>query len=153
MSSNENRTGMSWGAIIVIVVVAMIAGSILDGPRSDASERRIDSPDSTFDDTAFLGGIRRENGSSTFRGGRATAFMGGINLDFRDANMEGDEARIDISAVMGGVDIRVPRTWTVVNRIVPVMGGVTDRTVAPSESAKRLILDGAVLMGGVKIRN
>ena len=79
--------------------------------------------------------------------------MGGINLDLRDATMEGSEATIDVSTLMGGVNIRVPRKWRVVNRIVPVMGGVKDSTESPAEGSPRLVLQGVVLMGGLEIRN
>ena len=78
--------------------------------------------------------------------------MGGVQLDFRDATMEGNEARIDVTAVMGGVDIRIPRSWTVVNHVTPVMGGVQDHTRS-TDGNKRLVIEGTVLMGGLKIKN
>ena len=78
--------------------------------------------------------------------------MGGVSIDLRDASMEADEATINVSAVMGGVDIRVPRSWTVVNRVSAILGGVDDHT-RPVDANKRLIVEGSVLMGGLDIKN
>src|SRR5262249_28878308 len=140
----------SWGPLVPILVVVTIVLAIIDRPRSDAADRQVREGDSTFSDTAFLGGIVRKYDSSIFREGEATAFMGGVDLDFRDAIMEGDEARLDITSVMGGVKIRIPRTWNVVNRVEAVLGGVEDHTHSTNGN-KRLVLQGTVLMGGLEI--
>jgi hypothetical protein len=108
-SSRVQRRESSWGALVPIIVIATIAFAIINN-RSDASDRLIRPGESTFSDTAFLSGIERKYDSSTFQHGEAEAFLGGIDLDFRDATIEGDEARLDVTAVMGGVKIRVPRT-------------------------------------------
>ena len=60
----------------------------------------------TIDDTAFLGGVDRRIQSDDFRGGQATAFMGGINLDLRDAHTTQDEVVVEATAILGGVKIR-----------------------------------------------
>ena len=76
--------------------------------------------------------MRRWDGSP-FRGGEMTAFMGGCELDLRQAEMApGEDATIDVFAVMGGHEIRVPETWAVVTKAVPIMGGVEDRTRPPA---------------------
>src|SRR5207244_4367513 len=96
---HDRRTRkMDWQPIIGILIVVMFLSFILDGPRSDASNRQGLTSEATFSSSAFLGGIERRNKSSAFRGGNATAFMGGIDLDLRDATMDGNEARINISA-------------------------------------------------------
>jgi hypothetical protein len=145
------KTG--WEPIIGVLVVVAIVSFVLDGPRTNAFGRARPANEATLNNTAILGGIEKRITSSAFRGGDATAVMGGINIDLRDAAMEGSEATIDVSALMGGVTIRVPRKWKVVNRIVPVMGGVKDNTVSPGDGGPRLVLRGVVLMGGLDIRN
>jgi predicted membrane protein len=137
---------------IGIILIALVVFFFVNGPGSRASERRWVSTDSNFNETAVLGGVERTNNSQNFRSGEASAFMGGVNIDLRDATMEGSEATIHVSAVMGGIDLRVPRNWTVVNHVTPVMGGVDDRTNS-SDSHKRLIIEGTVMMGGLDIRN
>jgi hypothetical protein len=143
----------NWEPIISILVVVGIMSFFLDGHGSDASGRARPVNEATVSNTAILGGIEKRITSSAFRGGDVTAVMGGINLDLRDADMQGSEATIDVSALMGGVNVRVPRKWKVVNRIVPIMGGVKDNTASPAEGSPRLVLEGVVLMGGLDIRN
>jgi predicted membrane protein len=137
---------------IGIILIALVVFFFVNGPGSRGSERKGVSTDSNFDETVVLGGIDRINNSQKFRRGEASAFMGGVNLDLRNATMEGSEATIEVQAFMGGVDIRIPRTWTVVNHVTPIMGGVEDHT-SSSDGEKRLIIEGTVVMGGLDLKN
>ena len=108
---------------------------------------------------AVFGGSERTISSQNFRGGKATSIFGGIELDFHDADIEGEEAMIEINCIFGGVEIRVPDTWHVHSRSLPVFGGYTDKTRAskvPDQTAakkKTLVITGMVLFGGVDIKN
>lgn len=105
--------------------------------------------------SVFAGGRDVRLDSQSFRGGEASSVMGGIRMDLRDAAIEGDEAVIEINAVMGGVELRVPENWVVVySDVDSFLGGVEDRTRSvPSENSQRLVLRGTVFMGGLEIRN
>ena len=142
----------SWGPIIVLLTIGTVVFLVLNQPQSDAANGRVLTTDSRFDDAAFLSGVERRYGSVPFRGGEADAFMGGVKLDFRDAIMEGDSAVIDVAAVMGGVEIRIPKDWTVINHVTSIMGGVKDHTNS-RDTSKRLVIEGTVLMGGLEIKN
>ena len=102
---------------------------------------------------AFLGAVVRRNRSSDFRGGSASAFMGGVDLDLREADIADGRAVIHVFAMMGGVDIRVPEDWTVEVGVTSLMGGVEDKTRGPAAASKRLVLKGTAFMGGIEIRN
>jgi Domain of unknown function (DUF5668)/Cell wall-active antibiotics response 4TMS YvqF len=103
--------------------------------------------------TAVLGAVMRGNNSPAFRGGSLTAVMGGCELDLRKAAIDG-EAVIDVFALWGGIEIRVPEDWTVESRIVPVLGGVDDKTRPPLGATRhRLVLNGFVVMAGVEVKN
>jgi hypothetical protein len=110
-------------------------------------------PNAMMSVMAIMGGVTRGNNSSAFRGADILAFMGGCELDLRKAAING-EAVIDVFAMWGGIEIRVPEDWTVVSHIVPLMGGVDDKTRPPqAATAHRLTLRGFVLMAGVEIKN
>ena len=104
---------------------------------------------------AVLGGVDRRVLSSSFAGGDVTAFMGGGKLDLREATLAaGAEALLDVTAMMGGFEIKVPESWNVIVDIVPFMGGYEDKTRHPADpSAPRLRVRGFVMMGGVEVRN
>ena len=103
----------------------------------------------------MLGSSKRRWGKSIFRGADTTAIMGGCELDLREALMgAGELAVIDVFVMMGGVNIFVPPHWTVSQEIVPLMGGVQDKTRSvPSNPAQHLLVRGTVVMGGVEISN
>jgi predicted membrane protein len=104
---------------------------------------------------SLLGSSKRRWGKSVFRGAETTAFMGGCELDLRDALMSpGELAVVDVFVLMGGVTIFVPPHWTVSQEVVPFMGGVHDKSrSAPSNPAQHLLVRGTVVMGGVEISN
>jgi predicted membrane protein len=104
---------------------------------------------------ALMSSSKRRWGRSIFRSAEATAFMGGCELDLRDALLAGDApAVIDVFVLMGGVNIFVPVNWTVSQDVVPLLGGVQDKTRSiPSNPAQHLVVRGTVMMGGVEISN
>jgi predicted membrane protein len=104
---------------------------------------------------SLLSSSKRRWGKSVFRGADATAFMGGCELDLRDALMSsGELAVVDVFVIMGGVNIFVPPNWTVSQEVVPLLGGVHDKTHSvPSNPAQHLLVRGTVVMGGVEISN
>jgi hypothetical protein len=131
------------------------AGSPSSPPQyADRSERL-----SMF---AVWSSVRRASVASPFRGGDVTAIMGGGQLDLRLATIPpGEEAVLDIVAVMGGVEILVPSNWEVSTPIFPFMGGVEDKRFPPlhtdpnavRKESGRLVLRGLVMMGGVHIKS
>jgi predicted membrane protein len=108
---------------------------------------------STVNATAILSGVRLASSSRTFRGGDLTAIMGGCEVDLRQATI-GGEAVIDVFSMWGGIEIRVPDDWVVVNQGTPIMGAVEDKTrPTPGAGAQRLIIRGVAIMSGVEVKN
>ena len=109
--------------------------------------------DATINAVAVLAGIERGSNAAAFRGGELTAFMGSCEIDLRQAAIQG-EAVIDVFAMWGGIDIRVPDDWRVIGRVTPIMGGFEDKTRPPRGAAVHtLVIRGFVLMGGVEVKN
>jgi len=137
-----------WPALLVAFGVFLVWQG-MSVPRRRAAEASND----LISAMAVLGGVSRGNNSAAFRGGELTAVMGGCELDLRHAAIDG-EAIIDVFALWGGIEIRVPDDWTVVSRVTPILGGVDDKTRPPQMAARhRLVLRGFVVMAGVEIKN
>lgn len=136
-----------WPLVLVAVGLRMLAfpGRGAPAPRDDV--------DGVENCSAFLGSVERRVRSADFRGGSASAFLGGVHLDLTGADVAGGEAVLHVSAVMGGVEIRIPEDWTTDVRLTPMLGGVEDRTRGPAAAARRLVVEGAIFMGGLEIRN
>jgi hypothetical protein len=101
--------------------------------------------------------VQRRSTSQEFQGGDLGAFCGGWDLDLRQAGMAGSEATIDVFCWWGGGEIKVPQEWDVVVKVLPLFGGVADKTthptVQPGVAPKRLVLTGTAVMGGVEVKN
>jgi hypothetical protein len=102
---------------------------------------------------SVLGGGEYRIRTKNLRGGDIVAFMGGFDIDLREADIEGSQATISVSALMGGGVIRVPETWGVSMRVTAFMGGHALKTRESSQPQKTLIVKGIALMGGVEVRN
>lgn len=139
--------------VLVLGAVVLVLAVVFSQPTSLAQDEQIENGKDTFSDLAIMGGVKRTNVSKDFRGGGATAVMGGVELDLRESVMDRKEAVLDVSSVMGGVKVRVPENWTVVSRVNSVMGGFKDSTRHPPNEDHRLILKGTVLMGGLQVSN
>jgi hypothetical protein len=129
------------------------AAASLAGGESTAGADAGDTS-SSFRDAAVLGSIERRSVSQTFRAGDASAFMGSVAIDLRESRMASNEAIVDVSVVMGSIELRIPRGWTVESRVSALMGSFEDLTDVPVEMpANRLVIRGSALMGSVEVRN
>ena len=156
----------SWRAawpLILIGVGLMVVYRAMTGQRTGRSgmlvaegkDKLQDMPaagSQTVDVTAVLGGFERRVHTQDFRGGEVTAVMGGCALDLRGASMK-SEAIVHVFAFWGGVTLKVPPDWTVVLEGTPLLGGFEEKTIAPPDNSKRLIVRGYAIMGGVEVRN
>jgi predicted membrane protein len=110
--------------------------------------------ESVISSTAVLGGFGRRIVAQEFQRGEFTAFMGGGKVDLREAKLAGGEAVLDLFVIMGGFELLVPDTWSVIVELTPFMGGYDDKTRQNAPAlAPRLIIRGFVMMGGIEIKN
>ena len=140
--STHTRPGFSNGSGIVIGLIALMGIFYLVDHAGKG-------------EAAVFGGVERHISAQDFRGAQCTAVFGACKIDLRDAQMLGKEATLETYAVFGGVEIRVPDDWEVVNRSTAIFGGIGDeRRHSPTgPDTKTLILEGAAVFGGVQIKN
>lgn len=86
-------------------------------------------------------------------GGEAIAVMGGCEIEIAPEALSGKEMVIDVLAFWGGIGIKVPRGWQVVDKVAPILGSLENRTVAGAPDAPRVIVRGSAIMAGVEVRN
>ncbi len=136
-----------WPIFLVLFGASLVWRSV-SGRRPAPSDNN-----SVVSAVAVLSGVNRGNNSATFRGGDLTAIMGGCEIDLRQAQING-EAVIDVFAMWGGIEIKVPEDWTVISRVTPLLGGFEDKTRPPQGAGThRLIVRGFILMAGVEVKN
>lgn len=127
---------------------------VRDGEAGTVRTDSAPSSNSVLSATAVLGGVKRLNNSQDFRGGDATAIMGGCEIDLRAASIvHPHEPVLEVFAMWGGIQIRVPADWTVISRVDPILGGFEDKTAQPKDESKRFVVRGSVVMGGIEVKN
>jgi hypothetical protein len=128
----------------------------IGGGRGAGTGAPFSSPNH-LNEWAVFGGTRRRIDSQDFQGGEAFAMFGGVELDLRKAGSTLEEIVVEINAIFGGVEVRVPETWSVTVQGAGVFGGYEDETmdtrVTPSDKQVRLIVNGYAIFGGVSIKN
>jgi|GEM_PF-204065 len=105
---------------------------------------------------AIVGSYVYKPNEGQFDGGELTAILGGIELDLRNTTMKHDSARIDVFAMMGGGEIRIPDGWDVCVRVSALAGGVENKSVGSSavgSQAPKLLITGSVLLGGFSVKS
>lgn len=105
---------------------------------------------------ALFTGIQRRIFSKNFKGGKVSATFGGTEIDFSQADIDG-EASINLEVAFGGVKLVVPPHWDVQVQIGTVFAaGVEDkRFYNPTKVDKTKVLKiyGSVVFGGLEIKS
>lgn len=143
----------SWWPLLIIV----IGIGILTEKKGRLSVFRKSTE--TVDLFAVFGGVSSASNSKDFRGGDITAIFGGVDLDLRDSSIEKPPAKINVIALFGGADLKVPEKWQIETEAMPILGGIEDER--PRSSIRResgsekpdLIITGFIAFGGLSIKD
>jgi hypothetical protein len=105
---------------------------------------------------ALFSSIEKTVTDQGFKGGSASSVFGSVELDFIQANMDGDSAVLELNVVFGSIEVRVPLNWNVTIEASAVFGSCENKTRAPLPSglpSKNLIVRGGAVFGSVEIKN
>jgi predicted membrane protein len=140
--------------LILIAVGLMLVWRTIEGRGGSGPPPK---PAGVVNAFAAFGGGELKSDSKDFQGGDVFAIFGGYNIDLRNASMQAGEAVLDANALFGGVEIRVPLSWSVSIHGLPLLGGYTDETTHPNSEnvteVKRLVVRGLSMFGGVVVKN
>jgi predicted membrane protein len=142
-----------WPLLLVAVGLAILFGARTGGSGMCGKAA---SEDQFVRRWVAMGALEQKITSRNLQGGELTTVMGGIELDLREAEMAGEEAVVEVFALMGAVELQVPVGWSVSSDVVALMGAVEDKTRAQVNvegPPRRLVLKGFAIMGGVEVKN
>jgi hypothetical protein len=151
MTRGRKKRGSGLLRVLFFVVLAGVVGQLVAKRKTFGDE----SSD-VFGLAAIGGGKEFESRAAALRSGSALAVMGGVEIDLRQANLDPDGATLDVTAVMGGVEVTLPRGWAVDVETNEKLGGVETRLTESDdrpEGAPTLHVTVNALMGGVEIRD
>jgi predicted membrane protein len=141
-----------WGAFWPLLLVMIGISLFAKRPRKHTPNlSQIDD----IEEIAIMSGSEQIINSQNFSGGSATAVMGGIELNLRNAKLSPEGAFLDLTAIMGGIELRVPETWRLEITGTPLLGGLENqaRLSFDREIEGTLRIKYTAIMGGIEIRN
>ncbi len=146
-----------WPLILIFIGILVIFGSGCNRAVSEC--RKNDFPESSDDlinlSVSLAEGTYSYN-SMNFKGGNLSVFMGGCNLDLTNTDFDTENIVLDISVIMGEINLIIPQNWKVNLQISPKLAEIKDRsrfTELNDKKSKTMIIQGSVFMGGINIRN
>jgi Domain of unknown function (DUF5668) len=142
------------GDLIPLAIAAWGAKLVWDALSRRTAAAGVEYGDDVVHAFALMAGVRWHSVSRAFRGGDASAIMGGVEIDLRDVEIKpGQEVIVDGLALMGGVEITVPKGWRIVGNVLPIMGAFEDNTYGAAEGAPTLVVRGTAVMGAIEVKN
>ena len=100
---------------------------------------------------AILSGVERKGRWVVPESSTAVAIMGGVVYDFTDAILTSQVTEINVFALMGGVDVKVPEGIDVRIDVFGIMGGSNGPADTPPAGAPQLVFKGVAFMGGLNV--
>lgn len=139
------------------ILIGIVLFNVLAVVAAQVAKRRLptygDQDSETFALVAAMDGIEFVSRSEALRFGSGTAVMGGMAIDLTEVQ-SADTITLDVTAIMGGIDVLVPAHWRVEMASTSIMGGtenLTDPDTA-ADDATVLVVDARAYLGGITVR-
>lgn len=141
-----------WPVVLILVGISLLRGRAHTGGRGRFT---------------FMGGASVGSAQPwKMESGSYFALMGGIEMDLTAAELDEGETMLDLTAIMGGIEVKIPKDMAIIYEGSAVLGGVTfgdqeDGGIVASRRLEQNINDSAqkilriqarAIMGGVEIK-
>jgi hypothetical protein len=146
--------GEAWPLVLIGAGIVMLYTRL--APQRPIQTRATGDIEGSLNEYAVFGGVSRKLATDDFRGGSVSAMFGGVEVDLRRAGMRGDSATVDVSAIFGGVEFKIPPNWLVISQMTAIFGGIDNKCAQPEADmpgVKRLYISGSATFGGIEFKN
>jgi len=149
-----------WPIVLIIIGISMLLN--LNDKKKVAlfSDLRTASGDEaglhSLDQSSIFSNNEVRSSSRMFRGGSTNTIFGSMEIDLRDAEIDGQQALLDTNVIFGSTEIRVPPHWHVVTQGAPVLGNIENRANTGRDTnvvGPTLVIKSSVILGSLEIRN
>ena len=147
--------GRVWAFFWPLLIIAAGIWIIFKPRPKGFGENAPEIQDDDIGAFVMFSGLKRRFESDKFRGGKATAVLGGLEIDLTQAKLKDNQATIELTAFLGGIDVFVPREWKVIVDSSAILGGVDEKhRTAPAETIQpTLYVKATAILGGIDIKN
>jgi hypothetical protein len=142
-----------WPLILILIGISLLRGRSIGGSGTGRVSIMSGSK---------IGG----NQPWKLESGSYFALMGGIEIDLSSAEVDAGETVLDLTAIMGGIEVKVPREFSLICDSSAILGGVSflgqedggiiggrrfERNIS-EEKEKVIRIQARAIMGGVEIK-
>ncbi|TKB98768.1 LiaF transmembrane domain-containing protein [Pedobacter cryophilus] len=121
----------------------------------DENKKQQQTGDEYIEAVSVFGGTKKNVLSKNFKGGDIVSILGGAEINFTHADINGTVV-LDVVQILGGTKIIVPPTWNVTSEMTAILGGIDDKRALNqvlTDGSKVLVIKGTSILGGIDIRN
>ena len=140
-------------------LLRLLLGVLLLGVASRLVAKRMTTGDEETDEfriATIIGGEELSSRATALRSASVLALVGGAEIDLRQASLDPGGATLDVTAIVGGVQVLVPPEWAVEVESHGMLGGVDRQLTDPADlpaDAPGLHVTAKAWLGGVQITN
>lgn len=141
-----NIWNLFWPILLIVLgLLILFKGSVKS--TADKSSEDFVSINSIFS------GSEKKVVSDSFEGANLFVLFGGTDIDLRNANLNEDGAKIDVTVAFGGATILVPEGVQVISEGSALFGGWENKADSSTkQNAPVLRISGSAIFGGVEIK-
>ena len=151
---------INWGSILrfwPVLLIALGVNLIMKSRRTvkPVTHREDRVNDDVIQSVTLFGGVDRVVTSNQFRGGDITVIFGGADLDLRQMTVDPEGCELNLTALFGGIEVRVSADTQVSISGTPFLGAIENNTdlIPDSEVKQQLYIRCTTAFGGIEIRN
>jgi predicted membrane protein len=139
-----------WPLLIIVIGLWIVFNPRFRPIRAKTPEHT----EKDLDVSAVFSAVKRQIVSQEFKGGRASALMGAVELDFSQASLAENKATLELSATLGAIELMAPKEWEVVVDCSSILGAVEDKhkTDQTAENRPTLTIIGSAMLGSIEIK-
>lgn len=140
-----------------VALIKILEGRDYSRPHIGFTPSGVSSGNVVKEQVVF-GSVKRKVESNDFQGGKLESVFGSIDLNLRRAQIASPEraATIEVNAVFGSIELRIPETWRVVTHAAGIFGSIEDKTLANKVTGfdgPTLFITGSAIFGSVEIKD
>lgn len=148
------------GPVLAAALLGSIGLSMIFRPKKEISHNAgtsqfVDSGENVYGNSINMsttfGGSTKYINTDEFENATISCTFGAMKVYFDNATMKTGEAVVDLDVSFAGVELYVPRTWSVNSNVKAAFGGVEQRNCSNGDLGPMLRLTGEVNFGGVKV--
>lgn len=140
-------------AILVFLGLEFILGKtgVVKSKEYKMNSENMDAD--TIDTSNFLSGSGKKVLSQQFKGGSVSTILGGAEIDLTRATLAPEGAVIDVNAVLGGIEFKLPSHMRIQNDVSAILGGTdVEGNMASDATGPILTVRGSAILGGINFK-